>query len=278
MANIKHICFTFFLVPLEAHLFTSPAIHSQKIEWFKESFLSNKDFRNNMESQFAIRIIDIEDNLIFGKLSKKTMSHIHDLTNEDIVDVNVEDWPYLGFVCDVSENKQKFVIEYDSQFIHKVGNFSKLLSELANQRMFHYGYAVSFEPIVEERTFWNIISQSEAIYSLTFDLKSPNLFGASSAANESLKELQNVFNNNRTEITLVNDKGNLRVPEDEIETYRKYADMGGGEWKIIIKKNNKKKKYSSSDRALKIVIEAEEKADPRTLVKALRVFLNENED
>jgi len=104
------------------------------------------------------------------------------------------------------------------------------------------------------------------------------LFGANEAATESLKQLQEIYNNSEVEVKISNENAKLKTPENAIETYRSYADKGGGRWKIIVEKNNKKKEYNSSSRVIKITIEGEEKADPVTLMSALKQFLERDEE
>jgi hypothetical protein len=273
MKVIKHICFRYFIVPVEAHLFASESNYQSKLKWLTETFLTNLDLKTKREQEYAIRIIKKERNAIYGKISKKQLYHHHEKVPNDIMDVNIEDWPYVSFACDTREKVQILVLEYDSRIIQRIGIFAEILSELANINMFRYGHSVSFEPIVDEKTFWNIIESSDGVYSISFFLSSPNIFGSESAANEALAELRNTFHNNRVNVTLANDQGKLIVPREKVDTYREYADRGGGNWKVVIQRKNKKRKYLSTERAIKVTIEAEGKGNVDTLRKALHNFL-----
>lgn len=274
MDQHKFIGLRFFLVPVEDSLFTKPASDTQKIQWFVDAFLKSRDFETKRGTEFAVRVTNVEENHHYGKISRKKVFERHQKTPSDIKDIREEDWPYLFFVCDVTPNVQLLVIEYKSGFGFSVGNLAEVLAELANQRLFNHGYAATFEPIVGEETFWNIVESSEGVYALNFHLISPNLFGATMAASEGLRELQKHFNNNRVSVSLFNDKGKLKIPKDEIESYREYADRGGGNWKITIQtKKRRKRSYKSVDKAIKITIEAGDGNSIDILKDAMKQFL-----
>lgn len=274
MEKYKFIGLRFFLVPVEDSLFTKSATDSKKLEWFNDSFLKSRDFETKRGTEFAIRVTKAEGTLHFGKISRKKIFERHQKTPSDIKDVREEDWPYLLFVCDVNPNVQLLVIEFKSGFCVNVGNLADVLAELANQRLFNQGYVATFEPIVSEHTFWKIVESSEGVYALNFHLISPNLFGATASATEGLRELQKHFNNNRVSVSLYNDKGKLKVPKDEIESYRDYADRGGGNWKITIQtKKHSKRAYKSVDKAIKITIETEDGENTKALKEAMKQFL-----
>lgn len=272
MAKQKYLCFRYFIVPIEEHLFSQPATTQQKIEWFKDALLVNQEPRLKDGSEFAIRILETDRDIVYGKVSKRKLHRLHSKTPEDIKDITVDDWPYLGFVCDLTVN-QSVVIQYDSAFIYKVNALKSVLEEIVNPKMFPNGYAVSFEPIVDRTTFWNILENAEGVYSITFNLKSPNLFGAESSANEALKNLQGIFNNNRLTVKLDNDAGKLNTPKKTIGSYQEYADKGGGDWNMTIKKKNRKRTYKSTERAIKTVITTDTKSILEILKDAYGEFV-----
>jgi len=274
MDQLKFVGLRFFLVPVEDSLFTKPAAENEKLEWFRDAFLQSRDFQTKRGTEFAVRVTKVEGSQHFGKISRKRIFERHQKTPSDIKDLREEDWPYLQFVCDVSPKVQLLVTEYKSGFGFTVGSLAEALAELANQRLFNHGYASTYEPIVGKETFWNIVEASEGVYALSFHLASPNLFGASSTANESLRQLQKLYNNNRAAISLYNDKGKLKVPKEQIESYREYADKGGGDWKVTIQtKKRRKRSYKSADKALKVTIEAEDGESLEILKDAMRQFL-----
>jgi len=274
MDQHKFVALRFFLVPVEDSLFNKPAPSVQKLDWFRNAFLSSRDYDTKKGTEFAIRITNVDGSKHYGKISRKRVLDKHEKTPSDIKDVREEDWPYILFVCELNSDVQLLVIEFKSGFGYSVGHLAEALAELANQRLFNQGYAVTFEPIVGEETFWNLIESSKGVYALNFQLTSPNLFGATASASAGLRELQKHFNNNRVAVSLYNDKGKLNLPKQEIESYREYADKGGGNWKITIQSNkNRKRSYKSSDKAIKITIEAEDGVSSEILKDVLTQFL-----
>lgn len=258
-------------------MFTKPAPEKEKLGWFKKAFLANRDHEIGAQ-EYAVRITDEEGNLVFGKLSKKRFHEMHPKTTDDIKDVLTEDWPYLEFLCDSSPGKQLIVIEYNSVVIYKIAAVKSILENLVGASMYKHGYAVRFEPIVDDSTFWSILNEAENVFALSFLLNSPNMFGAEIKANEALKDLRGVFNNTRVKISLENEKGDLKVPPAAIDTYRDYADKGGGEWAITARpkgRSRKKKRYVSTERAVKVQME---KFESETLAHRLKAayeqFLN----
>lgn len=258
----------YFIVPLEEHLFTKPASERQRLTWFENAFLVNRIHRPFESKEYAIRITEEDGNFKCGKLSKKTLHHIHEITTDDIEDVMTEDWPYLEFMCDLSPGAQTLVIEYNSSVIYRVATLKFILEAIANGAMFQHGYAVKFDPILDDKTFWKIIDDSPGVFSVTFSLNSPNLFGAESSANEALASIRDMFNNTKTEVTLSNEKGLLKVPKEAVDKYREYVDKGGGEWTLRTRtKSKRKRKYVSTERALKA---GAEKKPNTTILSRLR--------
>jgi hypothetical protein len=256
MNTTKYICLRFFIVPMEEHLFTKPAPDAKKLEWFRAAFLANRDYTLGSQ-EYAIRIAEQEDGLVFGKLSRKRSREAHPKTPDDIKDAMVEDWPYLEFACDCSPGRQLIVIEYNSTVIYMISAMKTVLENLVSGAMFQHGYSVRCEPIIDETTFWNLVENSDGVFALSFVLNSPNLFGAESKANEALGDLRRVFNNTRVKVGFENERGLLKVPRKTVESYREYADKGGGEWTITTRAKGKgrKRKHSSTQRALKITAE-----------------------
>lgn len=281
MAKQKYLCFRYFIVPIDQHLFTQPVTTQKKISWFKEALLVNQEPTLKDGSEFAVRVLESTDDVVYGKISKKKLYKLHSKTPEDIKDITIDDWPYLGFACDLSSN-QSLVIQYDSAFIYKVNALKNVLEEIVNPKMFPNGYAVSFEPIVDRSTFWSLIDGSEGVFSITFNLKSPNLFGAESSANEALKKLQGLFNNNKLTVKLENDAGKLNTPKKAIGSYQEYADKGGGDWNLTLRKKNRKRTYKSTERAIKTVISTDDRPLLEILKKAFEEFVKilkaQNED
>lgn len=272
MSSTKYICLRVFLVPIEDHLFLEPADHDQRFEWLRENFFTNQELITATGTTYGIRISGSEDKLVWGKLSKKSTALLHRITPDDIEEISESDWPYVAFMADMRKGIQKMVVQYWSAFTPRIDTLVHQLTEIASKQMFRHGYSVIFDTLNDPSSFWQIVDRSHAIYSVKFSLTSPNIFGASSNANESLKMLQQQFHINRLEFKLTNDNGDLNVDRKRLDDYREYADRGGGEWEITSLQDDKKKKTNSSQRARKPVIETENPENFESLKRAMKAF------
>lgn len=267
----QFVCLRFFIVPVEQHLFTKPVAAAIKLGWFRDECLRSREYRTKEGAEYALRITERTDSYVIGKLSRKRILEVHEKGDEDIANREVEDWPYLDFYADMAQ--QVVVIRDNSAVVREPGMVARVLTHMANEAMFLHGYATSFEPLVRPESFWQEIERSEGVFAVKFKLKSPNFFGASSEANEALRELRGVFNNTETDIVLKNEQGKLTLPHDVLDTYRDYADKGGGSWSLTIKRGKRKKRIKSEDRALRITFEIDEGAEVGAILRqVLRQF------
>jgi hypothetical protein len=262
------LIFRFFIVPLDQHLFTTPVADQQKRGWFNGEFLRNQEYRTKKGAEFALFITERTGDFVLGKLSCKRMYELHEKGTEDINLRPIEDWPFLEFLADMS--RQIMLIRENTAIIREVSTLAGVLSEMANVSMFNHGYTTSFEPLVRPDSFWTEVEQSDGVYRLQFRLKSPNLFGADSDANEALRRLRERFNNTEADIVLRNEQGKLALPRKELETYRDYADKGGGSWSLTVKKGKRTRKIKSEQNAVRITIEM---PDDANLLQALKIAL-----
>jgi hypothetical protein len=267
----KFLCLRLFIAPIEAHLFTRPATHEDKVNWLRTTFLKSTDYKSPRGGEFALRITESRGQVYFGKLSKKQYYELHEKAPDDISERSVEDWPYVSLAADLTPQRQVFVVEDNSTVFRKPDVLARVLTEMANEAMYVHGYAASFEPLVREESFWQLVEAAQEVFAVTFRLRSPNLFGASSNANSTLKQLQSTFHNTETEVTLRNEKGQLTLPKERLDSYREYADKGGGGWELTLRSKGKarrKRKVKSSDRALRVTIDVSDDAEGRSSLRA----------
>lgn len=274
-SDAKFFAIRYFVVPAEANLFYQPKTEAERKLMFIEALLTQQDYLTKKKAIITISAIDKEGHLYFGKFGKKKITFLPEKTVDDIEDTAHETWPYLNFICDTE--KQIIAIEDKSSFGVSLKGICEILSELVTTKLYHHGYVSKFEPIIKENSFWSIVQRAEKIYSLKFKLNSPNLFGASSKANESLKKWQELFHNTQTEVKLVNERGDLKLPESEIEKYREYSDNGGGEWELQIgaARTKKKQKINSYSKVLKITLGYEGQIDKHALKAIITKLLDQ---
>ena len=146
MVQQKYVCFRFMLVPVEAHLFAEPAEERQRLRWFAEAFLVNRDYMTKRGTEYAVRVTQRERKLIFGKLSKRAVKEVRRKQPDDIEEDQLEDWPYVDFVCDLRSGHQLLVLRYNTALFRNALVLRRVLTELTNEQLFLRGYEASFNP------------------------------------------------------------------------------------------------------------------------------------
>lgn len=226
MRKCKYVCMRFFLVKnLMATISDKPL---RGVDVFIERVLRNFQTILN-ETEYAVRITKEDNGIYYGKISKRSHTEKHELTPLDIVEQELEDWPFAEFICEPAEN-QIIVIRMAAKIFTSYNKIKEILTDIFTKEMQGIGYDVRVEPLVSKGTFWNLIKSNDQIYCVSLRLLSPNLFGANSSATELLKEVNEICNNTDIEITVSNDDGDLKVKEENFESYVKYAEQGGGAW------------------------------------------------
>lgn len=181
---------------------------------------------------------------LVGYILKSSDVHLINLDEELFSEEDIENWEKIFFVID--QETQIFACEHDSQ-IATSDNIKNVLELLSNAPLSNYGYVVKLEFIVDKYKFWNIIEDSSGIFQIAFKLNAPNLFGGSKKANSWLKELKIKHNMTSVGVDVRNENAALTYDQDELESYRDYADSGGGEWTLTVLQKKKKKRYKSSN-------------------------------
>ena len=179
-----------------------------------------------------------------GYLLKSKDTHLISLQSDLFDEEDVPNWERLFFTIDTL--KQLFICQVNST-IASPSNVKNVLDRLTNQFAAKYGYYIKLDYIIDEFKFWDIIKSSDGLYQIAFDLTAPNLFGGSKKANEWIGQLKEKHNMTHVSVDFRNEKGELTYDVDELESYRDYADSGGGNWTLGAIKQGRKKRYVSAD-------------------------------
>jgi len=110
-----------------------------------------------------------------------------------------------------------------------------------------YNHRVFIEGKSEASTFWNIIESKSKIYRLDFKLISPNILDTNKKARDALESLKEVFGQEEIDITLKNENGDLKIPEEPISNYLEYIAEGEGSWSVVTEGDRGGKKAHSSN-------------------------------
>ncbi|NLE04698.1 MAG: hypothetical protein GX638_07855, partial [Crenarchaeota archaeon] len=127
-------------------------------------------------------------------------------------------------------------------------------------------------------------NECTGIYQIAFELNAPNLFGGSKKANEWLADLKQKHNMTKVAVDFRNENAELNYHAEELESYRDYADSGGGNWTLGIIKDGRKRSFKSEQHLRKEEIEFNAD-DPNYLrenleaiVEKLQIVINKLDD
>jgi hypothetical protein len=220
---------------------------------------------------YTARIINdsTNDRYLVGYLLKSTDTHVIQLDQDLFNESDIPNWEKLFFVIDTE--KQIVIFEYNTP-IATPDNVKNVLNQLTNKTANQSGYEVKLEFLVDKFAFWDIIKESNGIYQIAFDLNAPNLFGGSKKANEWLKTLKEMHNITHVGVDFRNENAELNYEQSELESYRDYADSGGGSWTLGVLLNGRKKKFKSVNHLRRKEVELNTN-DPRETKRILKIII-----
>lgn len=262
------------LFPLEEgmepkDLFTFPIITSKETEYYNRTYTSRL-LNSNPDDRFLIGYLLKSIDVQLIKLDEK-------LFNEE----EIKNWEKLFFVIDTI--KQVMVIEHQTQ-VASEDNVKNVLYQLTDQIASSNGYEVKLDFLVDKFAFWDLINECTGIYQIAFELNAPNLFGGSKKANEWLADLKQKHNMTKVAVDFRNENAELNYHAEELESYRDYADSGGGNWTLGIIKDGRKRSFKSEQHLRKEEIEFNAD-DPNYLrenleaiVEKLQIVINKLDD
>lgn len=181
---------------------------------------------------------------LVGYILKSTDVHLINLDEKLFSEEDIINWEKIFFVID--QETQIFACQHNYD-IATADNIKNVLEILTNAAISSFGYVVKLEYIVDKFKFWNIIEESNGIFQIAFKLNAPNLFGGSKVANQWLKELKDKHNMTTVGVDVRNENAALTYDEEELESYRDYADSGGGEWTLAVLQKGRRRKYKSAN-------------------------------
>lgn len=233
------------LFPLEEgmepkDLFTFPIITSKEINYYNRTY-TTRLLNSNPDDRFLI-----------GYLLKSIDIHLIELDDKLFNEEDIKNWEKLFFIIDTV--KQVIVIEHQTQ-VASEDNTRNVLYQLTEEIASSNGYEVKLDFLVDKFAFWDLINECTGIYQIAFELNAPNLFGGSKKANEWLADLKQKHNMTQVAVDFRNENAELNYHAEELESYRDYADSGGGNWTLGIIKDGCKKRFKSEQHLRKEEIE-----------------------
>lgn len=232
--ELKLYAFRYFLIPPDQVSLTQLLIKDKSeiiksvLADLKDNYKLTKYIRNR---KHILYYTDSTQNLFLCKFAKETRFTKHQEGDIDIKSTKELDFPFIYIIFDLSH--QIILIQNNSSVYRHIltakNTFKEWFDNIINNKYDHY---FKLDEITYEQTFWKYINESDKIYELNLNMKSPNLFGAFLETNKLLNNIKEIFNNTETDFNLKNEKGLLKVEKDNLEDGIKYITGGGGKYKI----------------------------------------------
>lgn len=227
-----------------------------KNEIFNSVFLKVKEYINittNVHGReyYLYYVKQFDENIMQCKLVRKTSLKKHELGKTDVTETTIDDYPYINVF--VHLHSQKFLIELNQSIFADYMTSKMILESLINSMLSRDECFISIAPITDEMKFWNYIDNSSGIYEVEFLLKAPNFLDGDTDAEEFLREIEGKTQITSVGLKLTNEKAELSIKKDNIDSYVKYASAGGGEWTIKkINASGKKETIKSMQKCRKL--------------------------
>lgn len=182
-----------------------------------------------------------------GKIAKLKQSPRGKRVPGDIVRMVEDDWVPVLVLVDIET--QTIFLQKDFRFGPPDQLFHALEAGLrpAVHRM--YNHQVFVKPRTTTRAFWSIVKNYHYLYRVDFRVVSPNFFGTNQSARDAVAAVQSLFNQDEASITLRNDSGALKLPEEPVSDYLEYIAEGEGTWSVTTEgeRGSGKKTHRSID-------------------------------
>jgi len=269
--------FRYYLVPVQIAITNDgEKLKLSKKEIMQKFFLKKIDF-NTAQSECSYRFEKkIDDEIIHAFIGRKTLIE-HSLKESDtFVKKKEEEWPFSNLIIDTNEGVQLLgfeVLTTNSSFRSPLYVLMFFAEEI-NKELSEYGWKVKIEPIINQQAFWDVIRSSEGkIKSVKFTYYVPNLFGTEDELSKELEGAKQNYHAQKVETNIVNDEGDLTIPNNKLISQSvEHVGKGGGKYLIILK--NLKKYRSESEVRYASMDEAILKSDdPQVIVKMVKELL-----
>lgn len=181
-----------------------------------------------------------------GKFAKLKKAHMGKKVPGDIVNTEEDDWLALITIFDMKE--QYVFVAKNSRFGTPEFISRALQAGLREPILAKYNHSIFVEGKTRSESFWKVIREHRRIYNLRLQLISPNILETNLLARDALAALKDLFMQDKVDVTLKSETGQIKVPEEPISSYLEYIEQGEGSWKVTTEgANGGKKDHTSSE-------------------------------
>lgn len=187
-----------------------------------------------------------ENRFYIGKIAKLKQQQTGERVPGDVVEFEHDNWIPITIVIDVET--QHIFARKDWRYGSSEHIARSLQFAFTDPILSIYNHRIFVEGKSEPDTFWNIIESKSKIYKLEINLISPNILDTNQKARDALVSLKEIFEQDEIDITLKNESGDLKVPDQPMSNYLEYIAEGEGSWKVVTEGDRGgKKSHSSSE-------------------------------
>jgi hypothetical protein len=181
-----------------------------------------------------------------GKFAKLKKAHMGKKIPGDIVNTEEDNWLALITAFDLKE--QYIFVAKSSRFGTPELIARAIQAGLREPILAKYNHSIFVEGKTRSESFWKVVREHKRIYNLKLQLISPNILETNLLARDALAALKELFKQDKVEVTLKSETGQIKVPEEPMSSYLEYIEQGEGNWKVTTEgANGGKKNHMSSE-------------------------------
>lgn len=265
----------FNLLPANQNIFYTVG-SEKKFEYALEALSKEVEFKSHGASLVLEPIFDTNGALLGGKLGKASVKNLPIRPDGKMVKRPEVLYPHILFFLFPEE--QIILVQRDHSVFSTDLNVFRHLERYLGSQLLLKGLEVVINPLTVKGQFWEILNESEKIYSIRFKLAMPNFLGSTEKdLRDTLNSIKNTTNSTNLDIAVNNSKGELEVsPNGFIQPAVNWSENGAGEWTIRRKLNGKKRASTIRNSDQLAVFEYSEDFDTTDIetIKAIRSHLD----
>lgn len=274
---MKFEYFTYFLNPTgQKPLF--PEKQSKK-EILKNALKKKMEYKHRGTDMIYIFHKE-EGDFLQAKLGRKSFIRRNIPEENDFAVKEDVDYPYCNVLFNLDnspETGQRIAFEYNQAVFQSPRVQIDELEEQINLLLLGSGFAISINPIFDQKDFWNLVEKYQGdIERLIFSYAVPNLFDLKNSLSDDLKNSGKKYGITNTTIEFENKAGKLTIPKDDIfmQQSAEYTSKGGGFFRLKVKGINSEFKSKKNVKTREIQNIDLATPDQKSFEAALKIIFN----
>jgi len=237
---------------------TVEELKEKKNQFFSEILSSSKSLKGINTAQLPIEIDYAKDDIFIMKLAVERKTTLY----KDFKPLDYNNQPFIYIAINNDSEVQKILIEDNQNAFKKTSTVRNILQHAYSTLLAKFELTIHIEPVVDQGSFWDFVDKHQKkIEKLEFEIVKPNLANISKSLTEPLKQLINITNSHKTNITLKAPENgvleNISKNNAQLNNLVNYSNEGGGD-SIKMKLKGVSKKVSTSNMVKETYIDSAE--------------------